>query len=89
MWQLFVLAIGFMASQFWAVPSQQAHQDERIAVLQRDLTDLKKQVGDNVYGIRTLSDQHVVIMREQEVQAERMKALQNTLDDHNRRTRRR
>ena len=54
---LFVGAIGFMASQFLAIPSQQVHQDDRLNAIEKHMEYEDMRLG-------RLETQHEVMLRQ-------------------------
>jgi GMP synthase PP-ATPase subunit len=75
-----VMAIGWIANQFWLIPIQQQHQDDAIKALieriDRDESIMNK-----------FAEQHTAMIREIDRSNRTLQELSATMEDHERRER--
>ena len=54
---LFLLVVGGLVNQFWNIPIQQVHQDDRLDVIEKHLDATDKRLA-------TLEEQHRIMLRQ-------------------------
>ena len=77
---VFGVVLGVVVTFFWALPAQQQKQDDGIAQLKEKLESQDK-------VMKELLDQHIIIMRHQDVTDRKIEELTNIVSDHDRRSR--
>jgi hypothetical protein len=77
---LSVMAIGWIANQFWLIPVQQQHQDDAIKILIERMD--KEEATTNRFA-----EQHNAMIREIDKTNQQLLELTATMEDHERRER--
>lgn len=61
---IFLLVLGGMANQFWNIPVQQQHQDDRLDVVEKRLAAIDHHLEYNDQRLDTFNTQHAEIKSE-------------------------
>ena len=84
---IFLMALGFLAHQFWLLPTEQQHQNDRLDKLEETMKSTNDQVKTNTDRLTRLEVDHVAMMRVQTKIERKIDDQTDLIQAHDRRAR--